>query len=309
MADKKVTCPLFYRNRQDKLPGRIGIHRVPGNIMEGEMEKAGTGAGAFSVTIRFYEELNDFLKKYPRKQDLTFRFGGRRSVKDLIESFGVPHVEVDLILVNGESVGFDYIVRDGDRISVYPVFERLDIRRTSLLRENPLRTTRFVLDVHLGKLARHLRLLGFDTDYERFRDDPELAALSAREHRVLLTRDRRLLMRQIVQWGLILRSDQPLTQVEEVLNRLDLWEDIRPFTRCLACNGEIRPVPADGSLSARMKDRIPPKVLAWCRDFYCCSACGRVYWQGSHYDNLMRRVEQIGSRRGQDRRYPERTGP
>ncbi|HON80431.1 MAG TPA: Mut7-C RNAse domain-containing protein, partial [Spirochaetota bacterium] len=146
----------------------------------------------YRVTIRFYEELNDFLPRQDRKRDIEVSFNGRRSIKDFIESMGVPHVEVDLILVHGISVDFNYLIQDGDRISVYPVFERLSIEGVTRLRPAPLRLTRFVLDVHLRKLARRLRLLGFDTDYDEHRDDPELAELSAKENRILLTRDRGL---------------------------------------------------------------------------------------------------------------------
>jgi len=116
-------------------------------------------------SIRFYEELNDFLPLERRKVDFSHEFQRRASIKDLIEALGVPHTEVDLILVNGASVDFSYIVRDGDRISVYPMFEAFDIQTVSRVRPQPLRVIRFVLDVHLGKLARYLRLLGFDTLY------------------------------------------------------------------------------------------------------------------------------------------------
>ena len=136
----------------------------------------------YRVTVRFYEELNDFLRRDRRKRDIEFSFDGRRSVKDLIESFGVPHVEVDLVLVNGESVGFDYIVADGDRISVYPVFESLDIRNVTRLRPEPLRDARFVLDVHLRKLAHRLRLLGFDAVFDGRLDDPDLAGPRDERH-------------------------------------------------------------------------------------------------------------------------------
>lgn len=105
-------------------------------------------------SIRFYEELNDFLRGYPEKEDLPYAFSGRRSVKDLIESFGIPHVEVDMILVNGDSVGFGYRVKDGDRISVYPIFERFNIEGISRLRPEALRDPRFIADVHLGQLAQ-----------------------------------------------------------------------------------------------------------------------------------------------------------
>lgn len=247
----------------------------------------------YNITIRFYEELNYFIKKYPLKVNIPFAYTGKRSVKDLIESFGVPHVEVDLILVNGKSVPFEYIVKNGDHISVYPVFERLNIKSVSKLRDHVLRNNRFVLDVHLGKLARHLRLLGFDADYKPFRDDKDLAEISSRQHRILLTRDRQLLMRSIVQRGLILRSDNAQEQIIEVLKKLDLMDEINPFTRCLSCNGKIIPLSRDNPDFTGMRSKIPDKVLQWCREFSFCQNCGKVYWKGSHYDKLFARIEQI----------------
>ncbi len=247
----------------------------------------------YSITIRFYEELNDFLPRESRKRDIEFTFAGRRSVKDLVESFGVPHVEVDLILANGQSVDFSYIVRDGDRLSVYPVFERLSIAGVTKLRPAPLRVTAFVLDVHLRKLARNLRLFGFDVDYDPHRDDAELAAISQREKRILLTRDRGLLMRKIVDRGLIIRNTDPEKQLIEVLERLDLWSAIHPFSRCIECNGGI--VSLDLSLPEfnALKDAIPPGVLAWCREFYRCASCARIYWKGSHYGRLAALVSRV----------------
>ncbi|MBN1495896.1 MAG: Mut7-C ubiquitin/RNAse domain-containing protein [Spirochaetes bacterium] len=244
----------------------------------------------YRVTIRFYEELNDFLPPERRKRDFEFEFSGRRSIKDLIESLGVPHVEIDLILVNGESVGFDRIVADGDRISVYPVFETLDIGNVTRLRPDPLRDPRFVLDVHLRKLARHLRLLGFDVDWLPDRDDDALAEIAERDGRILLSRDRQLMMRKIVARGLYVRNTDPEKQVEEVLDRLHLRDACRPFTRCVECNGLMEPLDTDAS-GFDAAAAIPPGVLAWCREYYRCAECGRVYWKGSHYDKLKKRVE------------------
>ncbi len=244
----------------------------------------------YRVTIRFYEELNDFLPPASRKKDIEFEFKGRRSVKDLIESFGVPHVEVDLILVNGESVTFARIVGDRDRISVYPVFERLDLGKVTRLRPEPLRDPRFVLDVHLRKLARRLRLMGFDVDYHPDRDDDALADIADREGRILLSRDRQLMMRKIVSRGLYVRNTDPELQIVEVLERLDLRRLCRPFTRCIECNGLIGPVDPG---PAGVMDLIPPGVRTWCAEYYRCGGCGKIYWKGSHYEKLMKRVDQI----------------
>ena len=115
------------------------------------------------IFLRFYEELNDFLPEEKRKKRFLHQYIDRTSVKDLIESLGVPHTEIDLILVNGKSVSFKYLINDGDDISVYPVFESIDITGLQHLRPKPLRDPKFIADVHLGRLARYLRMLGFDT--------------------------------------------------------------------------------------------------------------------------------------------------
>ncbi len=246
----------------------------------------------YHVTIRFYEELNDFLEPSRRKRDMGIVFPERRSVKDLVESFGVPHVEVDLILINGESVDFSRIVADGDRISVYPVFESLDIGPVTRLRSAPLREPRFVLDVHLQKLARRLRLLGFDVDFSPHRDDATLADIAEAGDRILMSRDRQLMMRKKVARGIYIRNTDPDKQVAEVLDRLDLRGRCRPFTRCIECNGGIEALDPDTPGADATAD-IPPGVRAWCSEYYRCRGCGRVYWKGSHYEKLIKTVEKI----------------
>ena len=247
----------------------------------------------YNVIIRFYEELNDLIPKEMRKTNYEFSFSGRRSVKDLIESFGAPHVEVDLILVNGESVDFSYIVNDGDRISVYPVFERLSIEGVTRLRPFPLRDLRFVLDVHLRKLARRLRLLGFDVDYKDIRDDRELAEVSKRTGRVLLTRDRQLLMRRNVSRGMIIRNTDPYKQIVEVIERLDLKSLCRPFSRCIECNGTIQEISSEEDEFISILNRIPEGVLCWCHEYSICASCDKIYWKGSHYDKLKTLVDMV----------------
>src|SRR5215207_6869794 len=171
------------------------------------------------VAVRFYAELNDFLPARRRQVWIEHALDESHSVKHVVETLGVPHPEIDLILVNGESVDFTYRVQDGDRISVYPVFESFDISPLVRVRPRPLRETRFVLDVHLGTLAGYLRMLGFDTLYRNDADDPELAETSQRESRILLTRDRGLLMRSTVSHGYLLRETDPQKQLAEVVRR------------------------------------------------------------------------------------------
>lgn len=233
------------------------------------------------ATFRFYAELNDFLPSSRRQVPFAHRFDGRASIKDLIEALGVPHTEVDLILVNGESVDFHYLVQDGDRISIYPVFESFDITPLLRVRPRPLRQPRFVLDVHLGRLASYLRLLGFDARYSSDCDDAALAALSQDEHRTLLTRDRGLLKRRQVTHGYCVRASDPRQQVREVLRRFDLYRLVAPFSRCIRCNGVLEPVAKQS-----VEERLPPHIRQQHDEFRICKACGQVYWRGSHYDRL-----------------------
>lgn len=242
--------------------------------------------------FRFYAELNDFLPPERKQRSFGYAFELSPSIKDAIEALGVPHPEIDLILVNGVSVDFSYQVQDGDRISVYPVFESLDIKPLVCLRPQPLRETRFVLDVHLGRLANYLRLLGFDTLYRNDYDDEELARISSSERRILLTRDRGLLKRSIVTHGYCLCSTNPRQQLVEVLHRFDLFGSVRPFRRCLHCNDLIEPVD-----KAAIGDRLPPKVRQYYDEFRRCRGCDRIYWKGSHYERLERFVEHVLSER------------
>jgi uncharacterized protein with PIN domain/sulfur carrier protein ThiS len=233
------------------------------------------------VQLRFYEELNDFLPPQRRKVTFTHELTRRTSVKDLIESFGVPHTEVEIILANGQSVDFSYIVQAGDRISVYPRFESLDISPLIRLREKPLRDPRFVVDANLGQLARYLRLLGFDATYRNNFTDAEVAQIASEEKRIVLTRDRALLQHKIITHGYFVRAVKPREQVREVLARLDLYRTLRPFTRCLRCNGELEAVDKEAVLQ-----QLEPKTRKYYDRFRRCKACGQAYWKGSHFNRM-----------------------
>ncbi len=240
------------------------------------------------INIRFYEELNDFLPQDRRKTIFSYALKKTRSIKDLIESIGVPHTEVDLIIVNGESVDFTYLVQDGDRISVYPVFESLDISPLKHCQPTPLRDPRFVLDVHLGRLAAYLRMLGFDTLYRNDYDDPTLADISADEHRILLTCDLRLLMRKQITHGYFVRARQPHKQILEILARFDLYNNQKPFTRCMHCNGKTRAVKKKD-----IETQLLPKTKRFYDVFYQCESCNKIYWQGSHYLKMKDMINKI----------------
>lgn len=233
------------------------------------------------VFFRFYAELNELLPEEKRRVTFSQPFNDRVTVKHLIESLGVPHGEVDLILVDGRPVDFGHIVGEDERISVYPVFETLDVGPVARLRPRPLRETRFVLDTHLGQLASYLRLLGFDTLYRNDYDDPELARISHEQRRLLLTKDRGLLKRKIVSRGYCVREIDPELQMLEVVERFDLRGQFEPFKRCLRCNGLIEDV-----AKADVMERLPVDTRRYYDEFRLCAACGQVYWKGSHYERM-----------------------
>jgi uncharacterized protein with PIN domain len=238
--------------------------------------------------FRFYEELNDFLPADKRKTSFRWSFSGTPSVKDLIQAVGVPHTAIDLVLVDGESVDFSHRLSGGERVAVYPEFERLDISPVVRLRPRPLRDTRFILDVHLGKLARYLRMLGFDTAYQRDRDNALLIDLSLREKRIILTRSLQLLKHNRVTHGYWLRHHEPRQQLREVLHALDLFGQMRPFTRCMDCNGRVDKVD-----KALIEGRIKPRFLQRFDTFSQCRECRKIYWQGSHYERMLDMIGKV----------------
>ncbi len=238
--------------------------------------------GVSSARLRLHGDLLDFT----RAQSVEQRFDGHPSLKDVIEAAGVPHPEIDLVLVDGVASALDAPLRDGAALDVFPAGE--GPAGHARLLPPPQDVPRFVLDGHLGRLASVLRMLGFDTLWERDPTDAALAELSAREDRVLLTRDLGLLKRSLVRRGAFVRSTRHLTQAREVVARFSLREKARPFTRCLRCNGALHELPA-----AEAAPRVPPKVRARQERFVTCDGCGGVYWPGTHHDRMQGIVAEL----------------
>jgi hypothetical protein len=234
-----------------------------------------------AAVFRFHGELNDFLAPVRRQADISIRFNQDQSVKHLIESLGVPHTQVGGVLVSGLAVDFGYLVRDGDRVEVYPLSaEDCSVEK--------LGDPRFVVDNHLGRLAVYLRMLGFDTLYRNDYDDDELAQIAGLDERVLLTRDQRLLMRNQVRRGYWVRSKIPHEQIVEVLRRFGLGDQVVPFKRCMRCNGLLQPVE-----KAVVLHRLEPLTRQYFDQFRICSDCSQVYWQGSHYERMAQLIDQV----------------
>jgi uncharacterized protein with PIN domain len=241
-----------------------------------------------TATFRFYEELNGFIA--PERRGRTFDCCCARAAttKHMIEALGVPHTEVELVLVNGESVGFDRLLADGDRVAVYPKFETFDVTPLLRVREQPLRDPRFVADAHLGGLAHLLRLTGFDTLYDNHFHDDEIERIALAQGRIVLTRDRELLKRRDITHGCYVHALRSQAQLRELFQRLDLARAARPFTRCLSCNAPLRPL--DAALAA---PRVPPRVRALHDRFVTCDACGRIFWEGSHWRRMRTIVDAL----------------
>lgn len=234
--------------------------------------------------FRFESELKDHLPPCSQGRVLEKAFDTPGSVKDAIESFGVPHTEVGSIFVNGTSEDFSYGVGHNDEVVVSPSLASGGVPLRPLVNVEP----GFILDVHLGRLAAFMRMLGFDTMYRSCASDSELARTSAEQDRILLTRDRGLLMRGIVVHGYWLRNTDSRLQTEEVLKRYHLAFKARPWVRCMACNGKLSAV-----AKSQLANRVPPCALAIHNAFSECSECGRVYWKGSHFVRMQRWIEEL----------------
>jgi uncharacterized protein len=238
--------------------------------------------------FRFYEELNDFLPKHRRKTDFEAAFKGKRSIKDMIESLGVPHTEIDLILVNGKSADFNYILQGQDRVSAYPVFESFNITDVTRLRKIPLRRHKYIADINLGDIVKYMRVLGLDLYYDPLLSTHEIIEISKREKRVILTKSRKLLKFKDVTHGIFIRPGTTTEQIRQIIDYLDIKDNIKPFSRCLRCNTLLKKVPKE-----KILDKIPPKTKEICDEYVQCPSCNKIYWKGTHFINMKRMVRQI----------------
>ncbi|MEW5827748.1 MAG: Mut7-C RNAse domain-containing protein [Chloroflexota bacterium] len=230
-----------------------------------------------TATFLFLDCLNDFLPRDHKDQNIEVAFRGRQSLKHLAESLGVPHPEIGRVEVNGVDGGLSAITRDGDRVILHPLPDG-----------PPFEPPRFLLDCHLGRLTSHLRMLGFDCLYRNDYTDNEIAASLESDRRILLTRDRRLLMRKSVRYGYCLRSLDSRQQLLEVVGRFELAERVTPFHRCLRCNHPLEPVEKSAVI-----DRLEPLTKRYFDEFHLCPACGQIYWKGSHYEQMTKLLEEI----------------
>lgn len=241
------------------------------------------------ATYIFRGELNDFLSKKFKYKEVNYQFEGNSTVKDSIESIGTPHAEVAFILANNRPVDFNYKVQNNDFIEVFPFGYENNISDKYKLPEKPKGKPAFILDVHLGILAKYLRMSGFDTLYNpKDWGDEYIAKKAGEENRIALSRDIGLLKRSAVVYGRWLRNQNSKKQLEEVIKRFDLKKYFEPFTRCMKCNNLIVSVDKE-----KIADKLEEQTKKDYNNFWECSGCKQIYWKGSHYDKMMKFVEEI----------------
>jgi uncharacterized protein with PIN domain len=240
-----------------------------------------------NAEVRFAAQLRMFLAPRHRAGRVRVTCDGTSTLGHVVESFGVPLTEVGALRVGGLSVG---ALRMDAR--TVPAGHRLAAGETATVSAMPrpqrLAEARFLLDVHLGTLARRLRLLGIDTAYANDRDDDTLIEEANAGHRVLLTRDRGLLRRRRLWLGAYVRGDDPDDQLRDVLDRFA--PPLAPWTRCTACNGVLEPVPKED-----VEALLEPGTRRTYDLFTRCAACGRVYWRGAHGGRLAAIVDSARS--------------
>ncbi len=234
-----------------------------------------------TAVVSIHRDLHLFLPRSLQKKSLRIPLKQRRSVKDFIESLGIPHVEIGAIYVNGRPVDFSYILTGGEVIRILPPALPIRLDQESLLRKRVLTHIRFAADVHLGKLKNYLRLLGLDTVYRNHLTDDMLAVLAQQEQRIVLTRDRSLLKRKAIELGYYIRETQPVLQAIEVLKRFDLRQALRPYSLCLRCNARLTRVD-----KKHVESDVPAASLKAFHEFWRCQGCQQVYWEGSHFKHL-----------------------
>jgi uncharacterized protein with PIN domain len=242
-----------------------------------------------TVSFIFLGYLKQLLKKELRNASPFLHYFDRRaSIKDVIESLGIPHPVIESLIVNGQEVGFDYILLDNDTVEVSPLTPPVNPFIPTVLRPEALGKISFAVDVNAGKLALFLRMLGFDTVYESGMRNGRLVEIAISQNRILLTRDATLLKRKIIVHAYLLREQDPKRQLVEVVRLYDLCSRIKPLTRCIPCNGLLVPTSKEVIL-----ERLEPLTRKYYHSFHICEECRKIYWPGSHQEKINRFIENI----------------
>jgi len=238
------------------------------------------------IYIRLFADLNYFVPVKLKNRNIRLIVFGRPSIKDVIESIGVPHTEFEMVTLNGQPTETNKNVKENDQLVVYPHFFQLSIDQLEIDDLPANQGFKFVLDVHLGKLAAMLRLLGFDSEYNNMLEDDEIIDIACNENRIILSRDLGIFKNSRVKQGYFPRSQDPKIQLKEVVDRYGLNYHIKPFSRCIKCNGELYEIDKES-----VKSEILENTNLYYKEFYSCSICRKTYWKGSHYQQMLEFVQ------------------
>lgn len=241
------------------------------------------------LTFHFHEAFFIFLNRINKKLKIVYGLDRRASIKDIIESLGVPHTEVGKILLGNQEIGFNFIPEESVDLSIFPITPPFDVLNASLLRPEPLDKISFIVDINVGKLAPLLRVLGMDAKYSDGLTDNEISLVAEQERRIVLSRDTHLLKRKQIIFGRMIRSIYPYDQLEETISFFGIKGPFKMFSLCLRCNRELFQVNKEDILH-----RLEPKTKKYFNSFKMCPECNRIYWRGSHHENIKRRLKDVG---------------
>lgn len=241
------------------------------------------------VKFEIDENLHKFTKKKNIFSEKKFFLKRRSSIKDIVESFGIPHTEIGCLLKNNKELNFEYIPVKGDFIKVRGVTPPLNVKLKTKLRPVNFDQLKFIADVNIGKAAVLLRALGFDTLWEDRLDDGYIAILAESEKRIVLTRDIDLLKRKSIVYGMFVDSMEPFEQTKLIVERFGLNPPYDLFSRCTRCNSILQSVSKEDII-----DRLLPKTKIYYNSFFICPGCEKIYWAGSHREKIINDFKNIG---------------
>jgi uncharacterized protein with PIN domain len=241
------------------------------------------------LIIEFEKSFDFFLSRKVSHGRALCPLDRKAGVKDIVESYGVPHTEIGRLVFNRRPVDFSFVCLTGGILSVGAVQPPFDVCSPSFLRPHPACAVRFIADVNVMRLGRLMILAGFDVCCSSSYEDAQIADIAEQESRIVLTRDTRLLMRKKITFARRIRAQEPYAQLMETLSFFGLKGALSFFTRCTRCNTLLQPV-----TKAAVLPLLEPRTRRYYNEFLQCPRCSQVYWPGSHRDHLLEKMRAVG---------------
>ena len=228
-------------------------------------------------------------RKYGETHSIFYPITRRTSIKDIIESIGIPHTEIGKIYTDQEEIDFGFIPEASTTVNIVEITPPFDVTRPSLLRPIPLPKILFIADLNVSKLATLLRMLGINVEIAYDLSDKEIASIAHEQKRIVLSKDLGLLKHRKITHGRYVRSVYPEDQLQEIIHFFNLKPHLQPFSRCLKCNNPLMFVEKEEIVS-----RLQPKTRLYFNHFKICTKCDKIYWKGSHHDGMVKKIQQSG---------------